>query len=203
MKEINLAGNKVGKFEGYRYYMSKYCPGLTMLDGVETSGDNDPSNEPPNPQKVKPLADVLRVFEMKKKLMANPELMEKAAAMAAEMKAAEEGDEEGDDEGLVEAVAEVKEEEEEEPGTVRVLISDLTAQLTKCFEGPKVAQAIMTRVDMLVERLLACPSENRVMFTKGVLPGGRVTCPCCPTGCSCMTHAHANALFTECILFTS
>lgn len=168
LTEVNLAGNKVHKFEGYRYYMSKYAPALKILDGVENAGDADEDNAPSNPLKVKPLADVKRYYEMKRKLMANPELMAKAAAAAkAADAAAEEGDD--DDEALMEAVVEEKDEEDPE-GFVRVLISDLTAQLTRCFEGPKVAQAIMQRIDSLVDKILDAPIEARILFTKAHPP---------------------------------
>jgi len=172
LKELNLAGNKVLKIEGYRFYMATFSPSLTMLDGVDTVGDADPSKEPVTGSllpKVKPLHEVKRKYAMMKKLMQDPELMAKAAA-AAEALDAEEAEDE-DEEG-VEKVKEVEyveeEKDEEDPsGSVRVLISDLTRQLTRCFEGSRIAQQVCKKLDGACDKIMDSPMDNRILFTKG------------------------------------
>ena len=167
-----MMGNKVTKLEGYRFFMSTFSS-VRELDGVETSGDTD--NEPSGQlrSKVKPLSEVLRYYDMKKKLMENPELMAQAQAQADAMDAAEAAEEDESETGSKKGDEEKEEEEEDEElffGAVRVIIGDLTKSLTRCFEGTKMAQAVMAKVDVMIDKLVEAKINDRVMFLKGTTP---------------------------------
>eukprot|EP00658_Telonema_sp_P-2_P032054 TRINITY_DN23838_c0_g1_i5.p1 TRINITY_DN23838_c0_g1~~TRINITY_DN23838_c0_g1_i5.p1 ORF type:complete len:1742 (+),score=459.44 TRINITY_DN23838_c0_g1_i5:215-5440(+) len=163
LRELNFMGNKLNKTEGYRYYLAAYSSGLKLLDGVESEGDADEKFRPPNPIKVKPLSEVLKFWELRQKVMANPDLFKKPK-IPKDSQADEDG---ADPEGVEGLAAEGEETDPEDQGPfVRVLMSDLTNRLSGCFEGPKEAQTVMTQLLRAVKRLVAASPEHRIIFEK-------------------------------------
>ena len=164
LTELNFMGNKVHKSEGYRYYMATYGKSLKLLDAVELDGDDDEKNKPLVALKVKPYAEIVKYYELRAKVLANPDLMKKPDGNST-------GAAKGDDDEDEEAAEGEGEEEEEDLGPhVRVLMTDLSAQLAKCFEGPKVAQQVMKRLETVIDKLIVAAPEHRVIFEKGSEP---------------------------------